>query len=330
MNNDADAADGWDGDIQSDAETMTEKKFSFCEVDDEKIKEIMSGMTLRDMIGQKYIIGVSRTNWDLSAETKEKIEKLKIGGVFLAAPETIDLDPENTFEFIRILQEFSVEKNGVPLFISVDQEGGHAANINSMTGGTDTPGNMSLGAAQDAGDVERIYAIMGEELFSLGFNMDFAPVVDLMKNHMNGAINIRSFGGDAGWVRKAGAGSVRGLQSEGVIATVKHFPSDSTTALDSHIARPVYQKDENYWRSNDMLPYIDAFGAGADAVMMGHFILPFFDEKKPASLSAYIQNKILREEMGFDGLIITDSLGMKGANPEGKEESPELMAFKAG
>jgi len=189
---------------------------------------------------------------------------------------------------------------------------------------------MALGAARSSDLAYQSAAVLGKELMSLGINMNFAPVLDVNVNYLNPVIGVRSFGEDPDLVAKLGVSQVRGYQDQGILTTAKHFPGHGDTDVDSHYGLPIIHHDPETLKKVDLKPFQAAIEAGTDAIMTAHIVVPALDGSGlPATLSRPILTGLLREEMGFEGLIITDSLGMSGANVLPPEEVP-VQAFLAG
>lgn len=309
------------------------------------IQSKIEHMTIEEKVGQLFIVhAYGKTPTDPNYESvnlernrggknfKEIIEKYHIGGVIyfnwtqnIGSP----LDAEQVNALSNGLQDIAMDQRmPIPLFISTDQEGGIVQRVTSP--GTVFPGNMALGATRSPDYAGQSAAIMGEELKSLGINMNFAPVADVNVNPANPVIGVRSFGEDPGLVSEMTAAQVNAYQNQDVIATAKHFPGHGDTAVDSHYGLPIINHDLETLHKVDLKPFKAAIDAGVDAIMTAHIVVPALDDSGlPATLSKPILTGVLREELGFDGLIITDSLGMSGANVVPPEQVP-VKAFKAG
>ena len=195
--------------------------------------------------------------------------------------------------------------------IAIDQEGGRVVRVPAETGEmVDLPAMMALGATRDAGLAERAGKRLGGDLARLGFNIDFAPVFDLALEPANTVIGTRAFGEDPRLVAELGLAFARGLQAGGVIPVAKHFPGHGATSIDSHFDLPVLGVDEATWRTRDVLPFAAAVEGGLPAIMTAHVVVPAFDPDRPATLSPAIVDRILRSELGFDGVVFSDCLEM--------------------
>lgn len=216
-----------------------------------------------------------------------------------------------------------------PLLIATDQEGGQ---LNALGDGpTSFAGAMALGAAADEDLAERVGAATGRELRALGVNVNYAPVCDLATNPANPALGIRCFGDDPHAVARLAAATVRGLQSAGVAATVKHFPGLGDTPVDTHHELAVVATSRDQLESRELVPFRAAIAAGARLAMAGHIAVPALTGSAdvPASLSPAALQGVLRQELGFDGLTITDALDMAGVRATGGAD-PLAAALAAG
>jgi beta-N-acetylhexosaminidase len=197
--------------------------------------------------------------------------------------------------------------------IAIDEEGGDVTRLDYAIG-SPYPGNAVLGRLDDTGTTELVAAQVGRDLRRVSCTLDFAPDVDVNSNPDNPVIGVRSFGPDASLVARHAAATTAGLQSTGIAACAKHFPGHGDTALDSHLALPVVDRSLEELRERELVPFRAAIEAGALSIMTSHIVLPQVDAGTPATFSRRILQGILREELGFEGLIVTDALDMKGAS----------------
>ncbi|HEY7600850.1 MAG TPA: glycoside hydrolase family 3 N-terminal domain-containing protein, partial [Candidatus Limnocylindrales bacterium] len=198
-----------------------------------------------------------------------------------------------------------------PLLIAADQEGGQLVGLGDDS--TAFAGAMALGAAADVELAERVARATGREMRALGVNVNYAPVCDLATEPANPSLGIRSFGDDPAAVAALVGATVRGLQAEGVAATAKHFPGKGEAAVDSHHAMPVVRRTREEMLGRELVPFRAAIDAGVRLVMSGHFAAPALggDEATPGTLSQPVMTALLRHELGFDGVAITDALDMR-------------------
>ncbi|MEC5423944.1 glycoside hydrolase family 3 protein [Virgibacillus sp. C22-A2] len=305
----------------------------------------MNQMTLEEKIGQLFVIHMyGQTPTDPNFEDtnlrmnrgaknfKEAIERFHIGGViYFNWTDNIGL-PMNAAQVNALsngLQDIAMEQElPIPLIISTDQEGGIVQRVTSP--GTVFPGNMALGATRSIEFAAQSATIMGTELSSLGINMNFAPVADVNINPENPVIGVRSFSEDPDLVSDLTVAQVKAYEEQNLIPTAKHFPGHGDTNVDSHYGLPIINHDLETLYNVDLKPFQAAIDNGIDAIMTAHIVVPALDDSGlPATLSKPILTDLLREEMGFDGLIVTDSLGMSGANVV-EPNRVAVEAFKAG
>lgn len=215
-----------------------------------------------------------------------------------------------------------------PLLIALDAETGPGMRLDSIM---NWPNLMTLGALQDESLIEDVGVAIGQQCRYLGVHINFAPVADVNNNPRNPVINQRSFGENPIQVAKLTGLMARGIQRSGTIATLKHFPGHGDTDKDSHYTLPVIKKEREVLFNNELVPFRENLEI-TDAVMTAHLFMPSFDSTPdlPASLSPRIVNDLLRKQMGYNGLIITDALDMKGADRFSRPGEKELMAFLAG
>ena len=232
---------------------------------------------------------------------------------------------------ISSLQKTSQENRfQIPLFVATDQEGGSIRHVKGDT--MITPGNMAIGAAGYPSDAWYSAYYISREIRALGINMNFAPTVDLFTNHDSSIIGTRSFGDDPQKAGILGAAFAAGSQAAGVIPTVKHFPGHGDTELDSHGKLPVIDIDFETFKSRELVPYMYLIKESSPAIMSGHLSFPKIDASgAPASLSKYFLTDLLRNQMGYEGLIITDDMEMVGATIyAGTISNAFKMAIEAG
>ncbi|WP_410511143.1 beta-N-acetylhexosaminidase [Paenibacillus sp. BR2-3] len=260
-------------------------------------------MTLEEKIGQMLLVGIDGTSLDANA--KRMITKDKVGGIILYADNITNL--QGMVKLINKLKE-SNKVNSVPLFISVDQEGGKVSRMPEEF--VSIPSNKVVGGTKNIRLAQTMGKLLGRELAATGYNMNFAPVMDVNSNPKNPIIGDRAFGSTAAAVSGMGLAEMKGLRSEGVIPVIKHFPGHGDTSVDSHLELPVVNKNAEQLAKLEWLPFQAAIQAQAEAVMVAHILFPKIDPDKPASLSKVIIGKQLRGEMGYQGVVITDDLTM--------------------
>ncbi|WP_166668501.1 beta-N-acetylhexosaminidase [Halanaerobium saccharolyticum] len=266
----------------------------------------LENMSLEEKVGQLFQIGFSTSA--VSDQVRDMIENYHVGGVIYFS-RNIE-NPAQTAELSNKLQQLAVNSGSeIPLFISADQEGGTVTRLN---GATHFPGNMALGAANDQNLTEDVAKFTAVELRNLGINVNLAPVLDVNNNPENPVIGVRSFGEDPELVAELGAAYIKGLQSKGVIATAKHFPGHGDTDTDSHLDLPIIKHQRSRLDRVELYPFKKAIEAGVDSIMTAHVYFPAIENNQgiPATLSKSVLTGLLRNELNFEGLIITDCMEM--------------------
>ena len=298
------------------------------------IAEAVAAMTTEQKVSQLLVAGIEGTQ--LGQDAVQAVQDYQVGGVIL-----FGRNVESAWQLAELTNGLK-DLNGdyTPLFLCVDQEGGR---VDRMPPEVErTPSAWSVGQTLDTEGVGAAYgALLAEECAAFGFNMDFAPSLDIWSNPDNTVIGDRAFGNDWEWTAFFGMSAVESMEEQGgVIPVVKHFPGHGDTSVDSHVALPVVDKSlEELWQSelvpfNMVLNQEDYFGAqagpSAPAVMVAHILLSQVDPDYPASLSHRVVTGLLREEMGFDGVVCTDDLTMGAvSNTYGMGEAA-VLAVEAG
>lgn len=316
-------------------------------VDKGQVMSKLRHMSLEEKVGQMfvpYVYGESADTQDpamveanqglYGADNAEGvIEKYKPGGIIYFSWSNNVNGPGQIAGLSNGIQEAAMEQPAeVPMLISTDQEQGVVIRVDEPA--TQFPGNMALGATRDSGHAETAAAITGEELGSMGINQNFAPVADVNSNPENPVIGVRSFGSDPGLVSELTRAQVAGYQGTNTASTVKHFPGHGDTAVDSHLGLPVIDKSREELEEEDLPPFEEAVDAGVDSIMTAHIVVPALDDSddsgRPATLSKPILTDLLREEMGYEGLIVTDALDMDAISEEYGDDRAPVEAIKAG
>lgn len=267
------------------------------------IEEQIKSMTLEERIGQLVIVGFE--GHAIDDNTKNMIENQHVGGLILFARNVES--PGQLLSLMNSLKSTN-SKNKVPLFVSVDEEGGRVSRMPAEL--KKLPRNDAIGKINNGDFSYKIGNILAEETRSFGFNMNFAPVLDINSNPQNPVIGDRSFGSNTQIVNKLGVQTMKGIQAGGVIPVVKHFPGHGDTGVDSHVGLPVVDKDIEELKSFELVPFNEAIWNQADAVMIAHILMNKIDPQSPASLSKTIITDILRKQLNFSGVVITDDLTM--------------------
>lgn len=286
---------------------------------------ITDSLTLEEKIGQLLIFAVPGQS--INKENRNLIEKFLPGGIILFG---FNISEENDLsDFIQEMQGAAVNKYGIPMFVTTDQEGGRVIRIKK--GITPFPGNIAAGVSGNFKDIERMAAVTGMELRMLGVNMNLAPVLDVNNNPANPVINTRSFGSDPEVVAKAGSAYIMGLQRSWCIAVGKHFPGHGDTESDSHHVLPVINHDMARLRDVELRPFTEAVKSKVEGIMSAHIHYPAItDDDKPATLSDYFLTQLLRNEMKFKGIVMTDDLEMNAVAGKMDLGKAALESFLAG
>src|SRR5215204_382595 len=281
---------------------------------------IVSEMSVRDMVGQMFVVSVGGTQPDYYVE--KMVRERNIGGVILFGYNM--RSEEQVKSLVGPLQELSMETEpAVPLFVAVDQEGGSVASAPWVK---PEPAAAEVGRRGDPDEAREIAATMGRQLLRAGINTDFAPVVD---TGFGAAIGNRSYGEDPGLVARMGAAAVEGFEEAGIISAAKHFPNHGPATSDSHVSLPVIRHDVKTLEAYDLPPFEAAVEAGVPMIMVGHLGYPAIDPHNPASLSRDAIS-MLRSDLGFDGAVVTDDLAMAGAKSGGSPAEAAVEAVEAG
>jgi beta-N-acetylhexosaminidase len=280
-------------------------------------------LSLREKIGQMILCGFPSTT--PSEEIELLIRKYHLGGIIYFRRNIHNL--QQISQLSRSLQEMNTST--IPLFIAIDQEGGMVARIDEDI--TLMPGNMALGAARDMQAVHDTSFISGEELRMLGINMNFAPCLDVNNNRLNPVIGVRSYGEDPKLVSAMGAAAIQGFQKAGVAATAKHFPGHGDTDTDSHLNLPSVLHSKERLHVIELVPFKEAIANDVDAIMTAHVIFPAYEpDLIPATISKRIISGLLREELQYEGVIVTDCLEMNAISQGVGIAAGTVKAVQAG
>ncbi len=283
-------------------------------------------MTLEQKIGQMMMCGFQTPQ--LNTEIKTLIEQYHLGGIIYFRRNLND--KEQVGQLSLDLQQYSKQFTDIPLFISVDQEGGMVARLD-WDDITLIPGNMAVGATRDVEQAYEMARICGEELLRMGINMNFAPSVDINNNPKNPVIGVRSYGECPALVSEMGAAQIRGLQDANVSASAKHFPGHGDTAVDSHHGLAAVPHDEERLFAMELAPFVRAIQEGVDCIMTAHVMFPAFEpEQIPSTISRKVLTDLLRNRLGFEGVIVTDCLEMHAISKEFGIPEGTIRAVEAG
>ena len=255
-----------------------------------------------EMAGQRLMLGFDGI--ELNDDVKHIIEDLRAGGIILFK-KNIET-PDQVKALCESCQAYAESCGIPPLFISIDQEGGAVARLREPF--TVFKGNPFIEMVDEASNFAVITA---QELKSIGVNMNFAPVLDVVADQANSIMKDRAFRGNAEMVALLGTEVIRTFQKNGIMAVAKHFPGIGRTIKDSHFFLPELDIDLSVLKQSDLIPFMAAKNEGVTGIMLSHILYPRLDEKWPASLSPFIAGDLLRTQIGYDGLVMTDDLDMK-------------------
>jgi len=306
-----------------------------------RVAAALQGMSVQEKVGQLFfqnVYGSDATTADARniplygvASPAEVVQKYHLGGVIYFAWTDSVKNPTQITGLSNGLQKSAIESGAhVPLMIATDQEQGVVTRIGPPA--TQFPGSMALGAGRSVADARTAAAITGQELKAMGINTNFAPDADVNVNALNPVIGTRSFSSDPTLVAAMVTAQVNGYQKDaGINATPKHFPGHGDTATDSHTGIPIITHSKAQWEQIDAPPFKAAIKAGTNMIMSGHLVVPALDPSgDPATLSEPILTGVLRGELGYKGVIITDSLGMKGVRDKYGDAEVAVRAVLAG
>ena len=287
------------------------------------------------MIAPRYYDGVGVTQ--LNEQLRDLFSRYTFGGVILFAQNSVNA--EQTLRLTDSLQKANAKSGKPQMLVSIDQEGGY---VSRLATGTQLTGNMALGAIGERSAARRTGVIIGEELAALGINVDFAPVVDVNNNPANPVIGTRSFSDDPAVVSALGTAFIEGLHKEQIMTALKHFPGHGDTGTDSHTGLPQIQKTYAELQKNELIPFAAGIAAGAEMIMTAHIQYPKIETATyvskstgeeiylPATLSKTIMTDILRRDMGFDGVIVTDAMNMDAIAKHFDPVDSAALAINAG
>lgn len=302
----------------------------------EQAAELVASMTLEDKVAQMFVITPNALTGYAGVTaagdtTKESYDSRPVGGIIYMS-ENLE-DATQTATMLDNMQQIAVERTGLPVFTCVDEEGGSVARIasNDAFEVTDVGDMSDIGATGDTQNAYNAGSTIGTYLAELGFNVDFAPVADVLTNENNGVIGDRSFGSDSQLVADMVTAELQGLSEAGVYGTVKHFPGHGDTAEDSHEGSATTEKTLEELMAAELIPFQSAINAGVSFVMVGHISTPnVTDDSTPATLSKTLVTDVLRTQMGYDGIIITDAMNMGAITEKYNSDTAAVLAVEAG
>lgn len=298
-----------------------------------RVERILSGMSVEQKVYQMFMItpemltGAS-TATEAGEMTNEALKRYPVGGLIYFAANL--KTREQTQAMITGTQRMARENGALGLFIGVDEEGGAVARAADKLGTTKFAPMKTIG---DQGDPELAYdayRTIARDISQFGFNLDFAPVADVITNPKNTEIGSRAFGTDADLVSNMVSQAIKGLQDNGVLAAVKHFPGHGNTVANSHYATTTTDRTLEQMRGLELLPFGAGIEAGAELVLISHLTATNVDDSAPASLNKTIITDILRNQLGFEGIVVTDALRMMAIAANYAPEQISIQAVNAG
>jgi beta-N-acetylhexosaminidase len=321
---------------------------------DRWIVKKIRGMTLEEKVGQLFVANVNGQSADTTdpadvaanqamygptiRNADELIDRYKLGGIVYFRWTNNLGEPAQIARLSNGIQKAALRQPGrIPMLIATDQEHGAVSRVWSPA--TEFPGNMALGATRRPADSYAAYRVTAKELGALGINQNYAPVADVNINPLNPVIGVRSFGESPDLVSQMTAAAVEGTQRAGVSATLKHFPGHGDTVTDSHSGVPWIFHTREEWEQTDAPPFRAGIAAGVDMIMTAHVIMPELQSDcdvatqqgcDPATLDPEILTGLLREELGYRGVVVTDALNMAGVREKYGDERIPVLALKAG
>ena len=298
--------------------------------------EILESMTLEEKVCQLFMItpealtGVG-TVVQAGTSTKNAIDQYPVGGLIYFSQNL--QDPGQTRTMLANTQQYAKERTGFPIFLSVDEEGGQVARVGSNPAfGVEKIGNMSdVGSRGDTQEAYEVGSTIGAYLSDLGFNMDAAPDTDVLTNPNNQVVKYRSFSSDPQLVTEMAASELRGLNEQGIIGMYKHFPGHGGTTDDSHEGYAYVDDTLEELKSGAFVPFQDGIDNGIQVIMVSHISCPnVTGDNTPATLSKMMITDILRNDMGFDGMVITDAMNMGAITAQYSSSEAAVAALNAG
>ncbi|WP_371780564.1 beta-N-acetylhexosaminidase [Streptosporangium subroseum] len=300
------------------------------------VEGVLAGLSMEEKVGQLFMpvlygpasdtaSGENQARYGVGTPAK-MIAKYRPGGVILFPWADNVKNVKQIVALTNGLQKASPE---IPLLIGADQENGQVSRLAPLV--TKLPGASTIGSTGDLSLARKAAKVTGTELLALGINLDFAPVADVNINPRNPVIGPRAYGSDPRKVASMVGAAVSGFHDAGIAATAKHFPGHGDTNVDSHSGLPVIQHSRSQWNRLDAPPFAAAIDKGVDAIMSAHVVMPKLDPSgDPATLSKPILTGLLRDKLGFDGVVSTDALDMAGVRKKYSDGEIAVRAIQAG
>ena len=287
------------------------------------VQKKVDSMTIDEKIGQLVIVGFDGYTLDNNISNLFKVHM--VGGVILFSKNVENSN--GLFNLTNSLKTMNLQ-NKSPLFISVDEEGGRVSRMPNEL--KKLPSNEYIGRLNNSDLSYNIGKIIGQELKTFGFNMDFAPVLDINSNSNNPVIGNRSFGSNPAIVNKLGIKTMDGIRDTNIVPVVKHFPGHGDTSVDSHVGLPLVNKTLTDLNDFELIPFKEAIKNNVDAIMVAHILLNKIDSANPASMSKVVITDILRKTLKFQGVVITDDMTMAAILKYNDIGTAAVRSFNAG
>lgn len=314
------------------------------EVEDQKeedpehqVEKLLSSMSIEEKVAQLFVVLPEQLVGNVShvtaagEATREAINNRPVGGIVYLESNLVS--PQQTKTMLQNVQKYSMDRLDLPMFLCVDEEGGQVTRLAGKAG-FDLPVYDNMSVIGSRGDTEQAYQMgesIGQYLYDLGFNTDFAPVADVLTNPNNQVVRYRSFGSDLETVKDMTDAVSRGLASKKILATYKHFPGHGNTAADTHAGYAYSNKTKEELYQCELIPFIQGIEDEVPFIMMGHISLPnIVGDDTPASLSKTIVTDLLIDELGYKGIIITDALNMGAVSQQYSSAQAAVKALNAG
>lgn len=322
---------------ESKTDTKEKEELSADELLHKRIEEIIAGMSLEEKTAQLFMItpeALTEVGEVVAAgeRTQKAIEEYPVGGLIYFSQNL--QDPDQVRKMTENTQKYSMERIGLPMLFSVDEEGGTVTRFGNSGAFDYDPSSVDMKGIGMSGDTQQAYDLgkrLGIFLTDLGINMDNAPVADVLTNPQNTVVSERSFGTDSKTVSEMALAELQGLKEQGVTGVLKHFPGHGATAADTHEGYACTDATLEEMKENELVPFIDGIEAGAEVIMVGHISCPeVTGDNEPASLSEKMVTDVLRKELGFDGVVITDALNMGAVAEKYLSAEVAVRALKAG
>lgn len=318
---------------QTEAETEAETVASV----DTEVSNLLASMTLEEKVAQLFILTPEmltgyETVTAAGQATQTAINQYPVGGMIYMGQNITG--PDQVKEMLANTQTYAMERIHIPIFLSVDEEGGEVARIGQHADvfGITRIGNMSdIGATGDTAQARQVGETIGQYLNDLGFNMDFAPDADVLTNPDNQVVRYRSFGSDPTLVSNMALEVYNGLESQNVIGVYKHFPGHGATVGDTHEGYAYTEKTLEEIINNELIPFINGAENGVDVIMAAHIACPNITGSQiPTSLSETMITEVLRNQIGFQGIVVSDAMNMGAIQSQYTPEQSAVTALKAG